>query len=48
MDTTLKFKNVSVEAFSAIKSKQRNQLYTKYYNNSNDFLMGIQTMNPDD
>ena len=47
-NSTLKFKNVSVEAFGATNSKQRNQLYTKYYNNSNEFLMGIKTTNPDD
>ncbi len=47
-DTNFMFKNVSVDAFTATNSKQRKQLYFKYYNNSNEFLMGIDTTNPND
>jgi hypothetical protein len=47
-DTSFKFKNVSVDAFNATNSKQRNQLYFKYYNNHEDFLMGIETANPNE
>jgi hypothetical protein len=47
-DTNFQFKKFSVDAFTATNSKQRKQLYFKYYNNSNEFLMGIDTTNPND
>lgn len=47
-ETGFKFKNVSVEAFSAKNSKQKKQIYYKYYNNTDEFLMGIETTNPVD
>lgn len=36
-----KFKSMKVPGFQALTSKQRSQLYIKYYNNDSDFMIGI-------
>ncbi len=38
-----RFKNVTVPAFQTSNAKQRSQLHYKYYNSSNDFMIGIKT-----
>lgn len=43
-----KFKNITVRAFQTMYSKQRKQLYYKYYNNTNDFMIAIKTRNHND
>jgi len=43
-----KFKDTTVRAFQAQDSKQKKQLYYKYYNNRNDFMMAIQIKNQND
>lgn len=35
------FKGVNATGFTAITTKQKKQIYYKYYNNSNDFMIGI-------
>lgn len=37
------FKEKNVPAFQAVGKKQKRQLYYKYYNSSNDFMIGITT-----
>jgi len=43
-----KFKNVTVRSFQSQNAKQRKQLYYKYYNNTNDFMIAIRTKNEND
>jgi hypothetical protein len=35
------FNNVKVAGFKSTNSKQRKQVYYKYYNDRDDFMMGI-------
>lgn len=42
------FNGVSTTAFEALNSKQKRQVYYKYYNNSKDFMIGIRTDNGND
>lgn len=39
--TTFKFNNITVDAFEAQTSKQKAQIYYKYYKDRDNFLMGI-------
>jgi hypothetical protein len=39
------FNGVSTSGFEARTAKQKRQLYYKYYNGDNDFLMGIESKN---
>ncbi len=39
------FNGVSTTAFEALNSKQKRQVYYKYYNHSKDFMIGIRTDN---
>lgn len=45
---SFKFKNITVRSFQAQNTKQRKQLYYKYYNNTNDFMIAIKTKNEND
>jgi len=42
------FKNSFVNGFQAIGTKQKKQIYYKYYNSMNDFMVGIETKSPND
>lgn len=37
------FKGINMSGFNAMSLKQKKQIYYKYYNNSNDFMIGIDT-----
>lgn len=38
---TFTFKGVTTPGFHAMGTKQKKQVYYKYYNSSNDFMIGI-------
>ena len=42
------FKNTPVDGFQAMGTKQKKQIYYKYYNSMNDFMIGIETKSPND
>lgn len=37
-----------MQGFQALNSKQKSQIYYKYYNNSKNFMIGIETDNSED
>ena len=42
------FNSKVARGFEARKSKQKRQIYYKYYNNTNDFMIGIKTQSQTD
>jgi hypothetical protein len=42
------FNDKYVEGFEASTSKLKNQVYYKYYNNTKDFMIGLETNSPND